>query len=371
MKDLKRITIKIGSNVLTRDDGTLDITRMSAIVDQTAELYRRGVEMIIVSSGAITSGRDAMRRFQAHHADARRNSPTDPVSTRQLYSAIGQAKLISYYYDLYNERGIACGQVLTMKENFSTRRHYLNQKHCMEVMLAAGVIPIVNENDTASVTELMFTDNDELSGLIASMMNAQALIILSNVDGVYDGDPALPGSRVITDIPAGTSIDASSFIQKRRSSFGRGGMGTKYRIAQKVADEGITVVIANGKRENILAEVTSGKRRIPFTMFAPAKRPLPSMKKWIAHSEGFAKGTVHVNEGAYKALTGPKASSLLPVGVTSVEGEWEKDDIVRIVSPSGEAFAVGRIGYDSEQAAALAGKQGSRPLIHYDYLYIE
>lgn len=350
--------------MLTRDDGTLDITRMSAIVDQIAELHQRGFEIIMVSSGAITSGRDAMRRFNLQKR-------LDTVSARQLYSAVGQAKLINRYYDLFRERGIACGQVLTMKENFSTRRHYLNQKHCMEVMIENGVIPIVNENDTASVTELMFTDNDELSGLIASMMGAKALIILSNVDGVYDGDPSDPASQVITHIASGTQIDSGSFIQKSKSTFGRGGMGTKYRIAQKVADEGIYVVIANGKRERILLDIASRERRVPYTQFEAAEHPVSPMKKWIAHSEGFAKGTVHVNEGAYIALTSDKASSLLPVGVTKVEGEFEKDDIVRIIAPDGTQFAVGRISCDSERASQVAGKQGGRPLIHYDYLYID
>ena len=148
-------------------------------------------------------------------------------------------------------------------------------------------------------------------------------------------------------------------------------MGTKYRISQKVADEGIAVVIANGRRDNILLSITSGHREVPYTTFHPSERPTSSVKKWIAHSEGFAKGEIHVNEGAMKALTSPQASSLLPVGVTKVVGEFEKDDIVRIVAPDGHVFAVGRIGCDSTSAASLAGKQGGKPLIHYDYLYIE
>ena len=217
----------------------------------------------------------------------------------------------------------------------------------------------------------MFTDNDELSGLIATMMSTDALIILSNIDGVYDGDPQLPESRVITDIYPENDLNSDSFIQSKKSSCGRGGMGTKYRISQKVADEGIAVVIANGRRDNILLAITSGRHDVPFTTFHPSTRPTSSVKKWIAHSEGFAKGEIHVNEGAMKALTSPQASSLLPVGVTKVVGEFEKDDIVRIVAPDGHTFAVGRIGCDSTRATALAGKQGGKPLIHYDYLYIE
>ena len=174
----RRIVIKVGSNVLTRDDGRPDTTRISALVDQVARLHRAGTEVILVSSGAVASG---------HSILGQRAGKLDSVSARQLFSAVGQVKLLNRYYDLFNEYGIVCGQVLTTKESLSTRRQYLNQRNCMETMLANGVLPIVNENDTISVTELMFTDNDELSGLVAAMMNAEALIILSNIDGIYDG----------------------------------------------------------------------------------------------------------------------------------------------------------------------------------------
>ncbi len=355
----KRIAVKIGSNVLTRRDGTLDITRMSAIVDQIAELHHRGISVIMISSGAVASGRSELRE----------NKKLDAVSARQLYSAVGQAKLINRYYELFREHGISCGQVLTTKENFSTRRHYLNQKHCMDVMLANDVIPIVNENDTVSVTELMFTDNDELSGLIATMMDMQALVILSNIDGVYDGDPNAEGSSVITDILQET--DASSFIQEGKSTFGRGGMATKYRIARKVASEGIAVIIANGKRDNILQSIVSPKREVPYTLFHPATESTSGVKKWIAHSEGFAKGEVHINDGAAEALLSARGASLLPVGVTSIEGDFEKDDIVKVISPTGTMIALGRIGYDADDARAVIGDRGARPIIHSDYLYID
>ena len=200
-----RIAVKIGSNVLTRVDGTLDVTRMSAIVDQIALLYKMGVEVILISSGAVASGRSEITP----------SKKLDSVDQRQLFSAVGQAKLINRYYELFRDHGIAVGQVLTMKENFSTRRHYLNQRNCMMVMLENGVIPIVNENDTVSVTELMFTDNDELSGMIASMMDVQALIILSNVDGIYDGSPSDSGTKVIREVEPGK--DLSDYIQVEKS----------------------------------------------------------------------------------------------------------------------------------------------------------
>lgn len=358
-QQFSRIAVKVGSNVLTRRDGTLDVTRMSALVDQIAELHKTGVEIILVSSGAVASGR----------SEVHSTKKLDSVDQRQLFSAVGQAKLINRYYELFREHGIAVGQVLTMKENFATRRHYLNQKNCMTVMLENGVIPIVNENDTISVSELMFTDNDELSGLIASMMGAQALIILSNIDGIYNGSPADPTSEVIREI--GQGKDLSSYIQTSKSSFGRGGMLTKTNIARKVADEGITVIIANGKRDNILVDLIQHPESTLCTRFIPSAEPVSSVKKWIAHSEGFAKGELHINYCATELLFSDKAVSILPVGITDVIGEFEKDDIVRIVDFGGKPIGVGKANCDSTQAREAMGKHGKKPVVHYDYLYIE
>lgn len=382
--NFSRIAVKVGSNVLTRPDGTLDVTRMSALVDQIAQLHKVGKEIILVSSGAVASGRSELRPSKR----------LDSVDQRQLFSAVGQAKLINRYYELFREHGIPVGQVLTMKENFATRRHYLNQKNCMTVMLANNVIPIVNENDTISVSELMFTDNDELSGLIASMMDTQALIILSNIDGIYDGSPSDPSSRVIREI--GQGKDLSSYIQTSKSSFGRGGMLTKTNIARKVADEGITVIIANGKRDNILVEIVENEERrmkneelqgsmeaqhdsflgiphpsLEYTRFIPSPQPVSSVKKWIAHSEGFAKGGLHINLSATERVFSDKAVSILPIGITAIEGEFEKDDIVRIIDFEGNPIGVGKANCDSDQAREAMGKHGKKPVVHYDYLYIE
>ncbi len=252
---MKRLAVKIGSNVLTRRDGTLDITRMSALVDQVAELHKRGIQVILVSSGAVASGRSEIKPSHT----------LDEVSSRQLYSAIGQAKLMGKYYTLFREHGITCGQVLTTKEGLDKADHYLNQQHCMEVMLAEGVIPIVNENDTLSITELMFTDNDELSGLMAQMMQVDKLVILSNIDGIYDGNPADPQSSVIRSVA--TSDNMEQYIQTEISSLGRGGMLTKCHIARKVAAEGISVIIANGKSENILLHLIDRPEETICTRF--------------------------------------------------------------------------------------------------------
>ncbi|MFI3317799.1 MAG: glutamate 5-kinase [Rikenellaceae bacterium] len=359
-KRYRRVVVKIGSNVLTRKDGSIDSTRISSLTDQVAALYRAGVEVILVSSGAVASGRSVITP----------SKKLDSVASRQLFSAVGQAKLINKYYNLFSEYNIVCGQVLTTKQSLSTRDHYLNQKHCMKVMLENGVVPIINENDTISVTELMFTDNDELSGLVATMMSADALVILSNIDGLYSGDPKDPASEVIRRVSGdGESLD--QYISTTRSQFGRGGMLTKSRIACKVADEGVEVIIANGKREDILVDLVLNNEDIICTRFTPSAKPISELKKWIAHSDGFAKGALKINQGAYEALTTRMATSLLTVGVVEVDGEFERDDIITIISPMGEHIGVGRSSMDSTTARESIGKRGLKPIIHYDYLYLD
>lgn len=360
---MERIVIKIGTNVLTRDDGTLDVTRMSSIVDQIETVRRSGCEVILVSSGAVACGRSLL--------GVRRNSQggrkLDAVEQRQLFSAVGQVRLIGIYSRMFGDWGTTVGQVLTMKESFGTRREYLNQRSCMEVMLQNGVIPIVNENDTVSVTELMFTDNDELSGLVASMMDADTLIILSNVDGLYAGSPKNKGAKVIEKVYP--QDDISGYISTQKSGFGRGGMLSKCSIASKVADEGIRVIVANGRTDNIITDLYSGKDVI-CTEFVPRVEGFSSVKKWIAHSAGFIKGTVTINENAEKALRGKGAVSLLPVGVTVVDGDFEEGDVIGILSPSGKEIAVGKSSYNAAEARMVIGKHDCRPMVHYDYLYM-
>ena len=253
----RRIVVKVGSNVLTRADGKIDRTRISALVDQIAWLRNNGHEVILVSSGAMASGRGELKV----------DHDLDSVEQRQLFSALGQAKLIGLYYDLFREYGMHVGQVLTMKENFQPGEQYENQKACMTVMLENDVIPIVNENDTVSVTELMFTDNDELSGLIAQMMEADTLILLSNIDGIYTGHPDDPASELIREVKPQT--DLSEYIQPEKSAFGRGGMHSKYTTASKIQAAGIRVIIANGERSDILINLIENREQTPHTEFKP------------------------------------------------------------------------------------------------------
>ena len=254
---MKRIVVKIGSNVLTRSDGRLDVTRVSALVDQVAWLHQQGYEVILVSSGAVACGRSEL---PVDHE-------LDSVEQRQLFSAIGQVKLIGLYYDLFREHHLHVGQVLTMKENFEPGEQYRNQRACMSVMLENGVVPIVNENDTVAVTELMFTDNDELSGLIAQMMRADTLVLLSNIDGIYNGHPDDPQSTIVPVIRPGD--DLSHYIKEEKSAFGRGGMHSKYTTATQVQAAGIRVIIANGKREQVLVDLLQHPEQTPHTEFLP------------------------------------------------------------------------------------------------------
>lgn len=252
---MRRVVVKVGSNVLTQAGGKLNVTRVSALVDQIAWMRHHGFEVILVTSGAVACGR---RELLIDHE-------LDSVEQRQLYSAVGQVKLVNLYYDLFREYGMHVGQVLTMKENFQTEEQYQNQRACMEVMLQNGVIPVVNENDTVCVTELMFTDNDELSGLIAKMMKAEMLILLSNIDGVFTGDPADPASELIRSVKPGD--DVAQYIQAKKSSAGRGGMTSKFNTASSLSKEGVRVIIANGERENILVDLINNPKDTPHTEF--------------------------------------------------------------------------------------------------------
>ncbi len=354
-----RIAVKIGSNVLTLEDGTIDLKRMSALVNQIAKLHKDGVEIVLISSGAVAFGRNELKL----------DKKMSDVSARQVFSAIGQTKLMNHYSNLFQEHGIICGQILTTKENFGSRRHYLNQRNCVNEMLNQGVMPIVNENDTISVTELMFTDNDELSGLIATMIDAEALIILSNIDGIYNDNPEKSTAEVIRKVNSNNNI--TQFVRKGKSTFGRGGILTKMNIASKVAEEGITVIVANGNKENILPDLLKKESDAICTEFIANSKGVSSVKKWIAHSNSFAKGEVHINKGAVDALNAEKANSLLFVGITKITGEFEKDDIIQIIDEKGTQIGVGKTNYDSEEAFQLIGEKDHRPLVHYDYLYLD
>lgn len=356
----KKITVKVGSNVLTKPDGKLNVARIAHLVDQIAVLHKAGVEVVLVSSGAVASGKSVLMPAKKF----------DSVSSRQLWAALGQVKLINRYSDFFREHGLICAQVLTTKENFSSRAHYLNMKNCINTLLENLVVPIVNENDTISITELMFTDNDELSGLMATLANSEALIILSNVDGVYNGNPGDPESRLISEINSDLD-EADIHITGQMSGFGRGGMMTKLRIARKVASSGIAVHVANGSRENILLDILDTSRNVQHTFFVPESKPVSGVKNWIAYSDSFAKAEIVINRGAVNALLSDKAISLLPVGVVSVNGDFKTGDLLKILDEDMHYIGIGKAQFGSDKLEKEKETVRQKPLIHYDYLYLE
>ncbi|WP_439697217.1 glutamate 5-kinase [Mucilaginibacter sp. AW1-7] len=353
----QRIIIKIGSNVFTQENGLPDLQRIEHLVGQIAAIKKQGKEVILVSSGAVASGRSLITISEKY----------DAIAARQLLASIGQVKLINTYSQLFERFDILCSQVLVTKEDFRDRMHYLNMKNCLDLLLQHQVVPVVNENDVVSVTELMFTDNDELAGLIASMLNAQALIVLTNVDGIYNGDPKAPGSAVIEEV-AGSVVDFAAFVSSGKSQFGRGGMITKSTMSQKTAQLGIAVHIANGKRDNILTDVLENK--VIHTRFIPNKTA-SGKKKWIAHSEKSATGVVLVNAGAKAALISSKATSLLPVGIAAVITDFKKGDIIKLMDENQKLIGLGIAEYGSDKAKERIGQKNQKPLVHYDYLYLQ
>lgn len=353
----QRIVIKIGSNVITQPDGSINMPLLEHLCAQIAQLRQKGMEALIVSSGAVAAGRGIFPL----------QKKIDPVTRRQLLAAVGQHQLMQTYTRLFQQYDCHCAQVLVTKEDFRSRRHYLNIRNCLEGILQNHVIPIINENDVVSVTELMFTDNDELAGLVAAMLNVHTLIILTNVAGLYDRNPKDPEAQLITTVDS-RKQDFSAVISAEKSDFGRGGMLTKVRMAQKLAAMGTGVYIAGGKQEDILLSIAEGKQG---GTYFPASKKTTGVKRWIGHADGYASGKVYVNEGAKKVLLDTqKASSLLPVGIVRIEGEFRKNDVLSLCDEEGKAFGLGKARYGSKQAKKVLGLRGQKPFVHYDYMYL-
>ena len=352
---MKKIVVKVGTNVLSRADGLLDITALSHLVDQLAALKHAGHELIVVSSGAVGAGRAVLPL----------PGNLDKVVQRQVLAAVGQPRLMRLYSDLLERYGLHCAQVLATKEDFRDRQHYLHMKNCFLALLRDKIIPVVNENDVVSVSELMFTDNDELAGLVASMTGADTLVILSSVDGVLSGPPGDPDARVIPEIDVDDRASAQ-FITAEKSAFGRGGMMTKFRFARQAAKVGIVTYIANGKRPNVLTDLAAG---LPVGTRFSARRPLNNLKKWMAYRGADHKGEVLVNAGAAEQLRA-SVSSLLPVGIVRVTGDFERGDLLLIADETGQMLGHGLAQYGAAQAREWVGLKGKKPLVHYDYLYV-
>lgn len=255
--------------------------------------------------------------------------------------------------------------MLVTKEDFKSRTHYLNMQNCLKALLNNEVVPIINENDVVSITELMFTDNDELAGLVSAMMNADRLIILSNVDGVFDGPPENPAARLI-DIFDG-KIKLDTIKSSSKSGFGRGGILTKAATAEKISRMGIPVHICNGKHQDVISRIINGEKI--GTLF-PARKVTSNIKKYIAHAYEEPKGRLVVSDEAKNVLLSSHAISLLPIGIIQVTGEFKKGDIVRIMDQQGQEVGLGLSRIDDKRAREIKGRKNEKPVVHYDHLYL-
>jgi len=344
--------------VLTRADGRLDLTIISNLVDQIVALKAQGTEVILVSSGAVGAARSLLPDLDQ----------LNKVVRRQLLSSVGQIRLMQVYQTFFAHYDLFCAQVLATKEDFRDRRHYLNMKECLLALQRPDLIPIINENDVIAIDELMFTDNDELAAWVSSMLGADALFILTNVDGIFTGPPEAAGSELITAIdPDDEHI--LQFIAPNTSTFGRGGMATKFHTAQKVARLGITTYITNGKKSDVILDILAGKTTV-FTKVSASKGK-SNIKKWIAFDESPVPARVIINQGAERALRNRQTvNSLLPVGILAFEGSFQKGDLIEIYNATGGFVGRGLAQYDSEQARVWQGQQDQKALIHYDHLLV-
>ena len=244
----KRIIVKIGTKVLSKANGLVDEKVLAHLVDQIAALRKKKIEVLLVTSGAVGSGRSLL----GHNGE-------ETIADKQVFAAVGQVKLMNIYSKLFAKHGFHCAQILATKEDFRDKGHYENMSKCFRNLLRDGIVPIVNENDVVAIKELIFTDNDELCGLVALQLDADAAIILTSVDGVLDGPPADPKSRVIPEITARTIRKIEKYVTVEKTAGGRGGMASKFDVARKLIGEGIPVHIANGKRKNVLSDIVDGK----------------------------------------------------------------------------------------------------------------
>lgn len=339
-----RIVVKVGSNILAGAKVGLNERRIGALAKAISGLHDGGVEVAVVSSGAIAAG---MKRLGL------KQKPTE-IRLKQAAAAVGQSVLMWTYEKSFQAYGKKVAQVLLTRDDLSDRKRYLNAKNTLLTLLAHGVIPVINENDTVATDEIKFGDNDQLAALAAALLEADRLVILSDVDGLYSEDPrGNPNARLIRAV----SKITKEMLEKAggASGMGTGGMYSKLLAAQRAMQSGITVNIINGRKPGLLHSVVEGALR--GTEFNPAKSRIPARKGWIAFGIR-AKGGLAVDDGAKKALL-MGGKSLLPSGIVSVEGSFRAGDAVYCVDGAGKRIAKGLTNYSSQEVLKIKGKKTS------------
>ncbi|MDO4574737.1 MAG: glutamate 5-kinase, partial [Planctomycetia bacterium] len=337
------IVVKVGTRILTDARGHLSDERIASFAAQLAAARKRGIHIVLVSSGAVGSG---IGRLSLS------GRPTD-LAHLQAVAAVGQSALIESYNHYLEQHGLHAAQILLTADDLDHRTKYLNLRNTLNALLEYGAIPIVNENDTLSVAELQttFGDNDKLAALVANMIHSPLLILLSDVDGLYDGDPASPESKRISTVYA---LDASiqALVFDKKNGFSKGGMASKLRIAHQITSAGGSVILANGKEPEILDKLLHYQAY--GTLFLPQGTRIAARKQWIGYAV-LTHGSVTVDAGAARAIE-QRGKSLLPVGVRSVEGEFDRGDVIAILNPEGVEIARGLTNYPSTELASIAGK---------------
>lgn len=352
MGDARRMVVKVGSQVVCEPGGGLSRPVLEGLAGQVAALRGDGWQVVLVSSGAVAAGAGLVAEEKLGNA----------VTRRQVLAAAGQVRLMDTWSRHFEDHGVALAQVLASRSDFQTRGHYLNMRACLEGLLTTGLLPVVNENDVVSVTELMFTDNDELAGLVAGLVGASHLCLLTTVAGVLDAGGELIGEW------DESGLDAGALVRDGTSQLGRGGMHSKLAVARKSAGLGITTLVGDGRDNTVLAGFADGAA--PGTLF-PARGSASPARRWLASMNGHALGAVVVNAGAAAALTDrDRLASLLPVGVEALEGEFQRGDVIEIRAADGRVLGCGRAQYDHAEARDALGHRDRKPLIHYDYLYL-
>ena len=339
----KRIVVKIGTSTLTYPDGQLNLWRIEHLVREIADLDNQGKEVLVVSSGAIGVGAVRMG-----YKKIPRTMPE-----KQALAAIGQGALLHLYEKLFAEYGKTVAQVLITREDFNERVRYLNATNALLSLLDMKVIPIINENDTVVVEEIRFGDNDTLSALVAGVVNADLLLILSDVDGYYDSDPRNHDSaRLIAEIDEITpEMDESSHT--KGGSFASGGMYTKLQAARICMNTGIPMIIANSGQDNIIRRVIKGETL--GTLFVPREEKMHARKKWIAFGS-LVQGSLIIDVGAQNALL-KAGKSLLPSGIKEIQGDFDRGDIVTILDGGNKEIARGIVNYSAAEIRKIAGKK--------------
>ena len=352
-----RIVVKAGTSVLTAGDDRLDLGVIEELVGQIAQLQRRGAQVILVTSGAIASGKEALGTTRE-----RRDVPF-----RQVLAAVGQSHLMRIYDQLFAFYGIKVAQALLTRNDFLDRQGYLNVRNTLIALLEMKVMPVVNENDVVAVEEIeeVFGDNDRLSALVANLVDADLLAVLTDTDGLYTADPHLePEARLVHRVErVDSSIEA--LAGKHRNPGARGGMPTKLEAAKLASASGVSMVICNGVEPNVLLRLSEGEEL--GTLFLPVSNKMESRKRWML-SVLSNRGEIVIDQGAVSALL-ENNRSLLPAGVKEVRGDFHRGDIVYIVGPDSSRVACGMANYSAADMARIKGARsdGIDRVLGYHY----